>query len=129
MSEYQMIYRGNIWGEAIHEYYEHLQLAFHTLMKQYKIPKRIPPNLFKDILSENDMVIVILEHLDYLLKLEGKKSPFGYAAYSLSQIQQPLSTMLNKIDTIKGVGKTTENIIREILNTGRSTFYEQLLKG
>jgi DNA polymerase/3'-5' exonuclease PolX len=37
--------------------------------------------------------------------------------------------MLNKIDTIKGVGKTTENIIREILHTGGSTFYEQLLKG
>jgi len=127
--EYQMIYRGSKWGEAIPDYYSQLHQTFNTLMKQYKIPTRIPPELYKDILSENDLVIVILEHLDYLLKLEGKKSPFGYAAYSLSQIQQPLSTMLNKIDTIKGVGKTTENIIREILNTGNSTFYEYLLKG
>jgi DNA repair photolyase len=127
--EYQMIYQGSKWGEAIPDYYSQLHQTFNTLMKQYKIPKRIPSELFKDILSENDLVIVILEHLDYLLKLEGKKSPFGYAAYSLSQVQEPLSTMLNKLDTIKGVGKTTENIIREILNTGSSTFYEQLLKG
>ena len=127
MSEYQMIYRGSKWGEAIHEYYDQLHLTFHTLMKQYKIPTRIPPELFKEMLSENDLVVVILEHLDYLLKLEGKKSPFGYAAYSLSQIQEPLSTILHKVDTIKGVEKTTEKIIREILTTGSSTFYEHLL--
>ncbi|MCX6663379.1 MAG: hypothetical protein NTZ75_03955, partial [Euryarchaeota archaeon] len=127
--EYQMIYHGSKWGEAIPDYYSQLHQTFHTLIKQYKIPMRIPQELYKDLLSENDLVIVILEHLDYLLKLEGKKSPFGYAAYSLSQVQQPLSTMLNKLDTIEGVGKTTENIIREILNTGSSTFYEHLLKG
>ena len=126
--EYQMIYKDSKWGEAIHEYYDQLHLAFNTLMKQYKIPKRIPPELFKDILYENDLVIVILEHLDYLLKLEGKKSPFGYAAYSLSQLEVPLSTMLDELRTIKGVGKTTEHIIQEILKTRNSTFYERLLQ-
>jgi DNA polymerase/3'-5' exonuclease PolX len=90
---------------------------------------RIPPELFKDILSQNDLVIVILEHLDYLLKLEGKRSPFGYAAYSLSQLQVPLSTMLSQLRTIKGVGNTTERIIQEIMKTGSSQYYERLLKG
>jgi DNA polymerase/3'-5' exonuclease PolX len=75
------------------------------------------------------MVIVILEHLDYLLKLEGKKSPFGYAAYSISQLQQPLSIMKNILRTIKGVGSSTEHIIREILDTGTSRYYEELLLG
>lgn len=126
--EYQMIYKDSKWGEAIHEYYDPLHLAFNTLMKRSKIPKRIPPKLFKDILCENDLVIVILEHLDYLLKLEGKKSPFGYAAYSLSQLEVPLSTICKELRTIKGVGKTTEHIIQEILKTGTSTFYEHLLK-
>jgi DNA polymerase/3'-5' exonuclease PolX len=97
-------------------------------MKHHKIPPRIPPELFKDILCENDLVIVILEHLDYLLKLEGKKSSFGYAAYSLSQLHEPLSTLLPRLDAIKGVGKATEDIIREIIHTGRSTLYEHLLK-
>jgi DNA repair photolyase len=127
--EYQMIYKGSQWGEAIHEYSDQLHQTFHMLMNLYKIPKRIPPELFKDILSENDLVIVILEHLDYLLKIEGKRSPFGYAAYSLSQLQVPISTMLYQLQTIKGVGKTTEKIIQEIIKTGSSTYYERLLKG
>jgi DNA repair photolyase len=127
--EYQMMYQGSKWGDARHEYYDQLHSTFHMLMKQFRIPTRIPPEFFRGLLSENDLVIVILEHLDYLLKLDGKKSPFGYAAYSISQIQEPLSAMLNELDRIKGVGKTTETIIREVLNTGSSTLYERLLKG
>ena len=127
--EYQMIYKDSQWGEAIHEYSDQLHQTFHMLMNLYKIPKRIPLKLFKDILTENDLVIVILEHLDYLLKIEGKRSPFGYAAYSLSQLQVPISTMLYQLQTIKGIGKTTEKIIQEIIKTGSSTYYERLLKG
>lgn len=37
------------------------------------MPVRIPPALYSDILSENDLVVVILEHIDYLLKQEGKQ--------------------------------------------------------
>jgi len=50
------------------------------------MPTRIPPALYSDIFSKNDLVVVILEHIDYLLKLEGKKSPYGFAAYSISQL-------------------------------------------
>ena len=126
--EYHMIYKPDKWGQAIHEYYDQLNLTFNVLMKHYKIPKRIPQELFKDILNKNDLVIVILEHIDYLLKLKGKKSPFGYAAYQLSHVKEPLSTILNKLDSIRGIGRTTENIILEMMNTGRSTYYENLLK-
>jgi len=127
--EYSLIYRGNEWGQASPEYYNSIHQTFNTLMKYYTMPKRIPPELFTDILNENDLVVVILEHIDYLLKLEGKKSPFGYAAYSLSQIQEPLSDLENKLRTIKGVGETTEGIIREILHTHRLRYYEQLMRG
>ncbi len=126
--EYQKIYSGNPWGQARPDYYHQLNLTFHSLMKQTAIPKRIPPRLYKDLLSENDLVVVILEHLDYLVKLEGKKSPFGYAAYSISQLKKPLSTMLSDLHTVTGVGNTTEQIIREILRTGCSSYYEKLLK-
>jgi len=129
LPEYQMIYKTNVWGQAIQDYYDSITQTFTVLMNQWKIPKRIPPELYKKFLNENDLVIVILEHLDYLLKLEGKKSPFGYAAYSLSQIQVPLSTMFYQLRNIKGVGETTEKIIQEILKTGSSTIYERLLKG
>ena len=126
--EYQMIYRADTWGNAIPEYSQQLQQMFHSIAKQYQIPKRIPPQFYKDILNENDRVIVILEHLDYLMKLEGKKSPFGYAAYSISQLQQPLSTMMNSLRSIRGVGPATEKIICEIITNGSSSYYEHLLK-
>jgi DNA repair photolyase len=129
MQEYQMIYRGSTWGEALPEYYSQLHQTVHMLLKQYKIPMRIPPRLFKDLLGGNDIIMVILEHLDYLLKLEGKKSPFGYAAYSISQLHQPVSTLADKLCTIRGVGPSVERIIREILDTGTSRYYEELLAG
>ena len=128
ITEYNMIYKGDRWGNAIHEYYSQLHKTFNVFMKYYKIPSRIPLRLFKDIISENDLVVVLLEHIDYLLKLEGKKSPYGYAAYQISQVNQPLRNMLYKLDTIKGVGKITEGIIRDILTTGSSKYYEQLSK-
>jgi tryptophanyl-tRNA synthetase len=126
---YNMIYKGDKWGNAIYEYSNQLHAAFNIFMKYYKIPKRMPPELFKNIINENDLIVVILEHIDYLLKTEGKKSPYGYAAYQISQVELPLRNILYKLDTIKGVGKTTESIIREILNTGSSKYFEQLLKG
>ena len=127
--EYKMIYKESTWGETTTEYTTQLYQTFHTLMNLYKIPKRIPPELFKDIVTENDRVIIILEHLDYLYKMEGKKSPFGFTAYSISQLHVPLSSMRYQLRQIKGVGATTEKIIQEILSTGSSKYYERLLKG
>ena len=128
ITEYHHIYRGNKWGNAIDEYYASINTTFDIISRKYKIPKRVPLNLFKDILSENDLVIVILEHIDYLLKLQGKPSPYGYAAYSISQIKEPLSSIKWELLKIKGVGKTTEGIVREILEKGSSSYYEKLLK-
>ncbi|MCK5258497.1 MAG: hypothetical protein KAJ69_03170, partial [Thermoplasmatales archaeon] len=58
---------------------------------------------------------------------QGKKSPYGYAAYSISQLKEPLSTMNGELQKLKGVGKVTEGIILEILETGRSSYYKKLL--
>jgi DNA repair photolyase len=129
IEKYHMIYPGDKWGGAIGEYYHSLNQTFHHFAKKYQIPKRIPARLFNDILSENDLVAVILEQLDYLLKLEERTSPYGYAAYSVSQLQVPISTIKKQLRTLKGVGKVTERLILEILNTGTSVYYEKLLSG
>jgi len=84
--------------------------------------------LYRDVLSENDLVVVMLEHMDYLLKLEGKKSTYGYAAYSISKLDESLSTIRDDLRKIRGVGEITERIILEILNTGGSSYYEKLLR-
>ena len=127
--DYHNIYKGDKWGNAVGEYYESINQMFYAITKEYRIPRRIPPSLYNDILSENDRVVVILEHLDYLLKLQGKRSSYGYAAYSISKLKQPLSSMKYDLQSITGVGKVTENIIREILDTGCSLYYEKLLVG
>lgn len=125
--EYENVYTKNKWGEATGKYYNLINTIFNRIAKRYKMPKRIPFNLYKDILGENDLVVVILEHIDYLLKLEGRSSPYGYAAYSISKIKEPLSTMKSELKRIRGVGKVTEKIILEILETRSSSYYKKLL--
>ena len=99
------------------------------IARKYRISGRIPPRLYKDILSENDLVAVILEQIDCLLKLEGRKSPFGYAAYSISKIKEPLAAMKGRLRELKGVGRVTEDIILEILEIESSSYHARLLTG
>ena len=125
--EYENIYQKNKWGEAAGEYYDSINQTFNSIIKKYKIPPRIPLAIYLDILEENDLVVVILEQIDYLLKLKGRTSPYGYAAYSVSQLKEPLSHIKGELRSIKGVGKATESIVLEILKTGSSSYYKKLL--
>ena len=126
---YQMVYRKDPWGMASDEYYQSLNETFYKIAHQQHMPIRIPLRLYQSVVNEQDLVIVILEHIDYILKTRGQKSPYGYAAYRISQVHEPLSSMRNHLRDIPGVGKVTEKIILEILNTGTSMYYEQLLLG
>ncbi|TLN01220.1 radical SAM protein, partial [bacterium] len=93
LAKYAHIYKENVWGQATEEYYTTINSLFNEISRKYKIARRMPPALYRDILLENDLVVVMLEHLDYFLRLEGKRSSFGYAAYAISKLKQPLSTM------------------------------------
>jgi DNA repair photolyase len=124
--KYKQIYGANNWGQATAKYYTKINQIFNEASRKYKIPRRIPPSLYRNILSENDLVIVMLEHLDYFLRLNGKPASFGYAAYSISQLKRPLSAMKNKLREINGVGEKTEKIILEILETKNSAHYNSL---
>lgn len=128
LPEYASTYPGGKYGAAISDYYRAIAQTFNLVASKYKMAKRMPAQLFNDILHENDLVIVILEQLDYLLRLKGAKSPYGYAAYSISKLAEPLSS-LKSLRQIKGVGQTTEKAIREIIRTGSCVQYEKLLRG
>jgi DNA repair photolyase len=127
INEYHVIYPGDKYGGAIPRYYQSINQIFHSLARTYHIPKRIPAHLYNDILDENDLVMVILDQMDYLLKQDGKKSPYGYAAHSVSKLKEPLSSMKNRLQELSGVGPVTERIIKEILKTGTSAYYVKLL--
>ncbi len=128
LPEYNKIYRGNKWGQASGKYYTAVNRLFSELAGKHNVPKRIPPELYSDILDDNDLAAVMLEHIDFLLKLKGEKSPFGYASYSISQLKEPLSSKKENLTGLKGVGRVTERIILEILETRRSTYLTKLLK-
>jgi len=125
-AKYEKIYEANKWGHAIEDYCNMINSIFSEISRKYNIARRMPPALYSEILSENDLVVVMLEQLDYFLQLEGKRSSFGYAAYAISQLNTPLSAMKNKLREIKGVGEKTEKIILEILETKNSTYYNSL---
>lgn len=127
--DYHNLYKSDKYGSPRGDYYRSLNSLFNSIVKKYKIPKRIPPKLYYDIVSENDKIVVILEHLDYLLKSQGRKSPYGFAAYSISQLKKPVRNLEFSLQGLRGVGPTTERIIQEILRTGTSSYYEKLLTG
>ena len=128
MPAYLSIYRDDKWGRPSADYFDAAHEIFNIIADRYRIPKRVPLALYSDILDENDRVVVILEHMDYLLKLRGQETPFGYAAYSISQLKEPLSARKRNIRELKGVGNTTERIILEILETGDSAYYRKLMR-
>jgi DNA repair photolyase len=127
LPSYAQIFTNDKWGNAIPSYYQSINTSFNSIMSQYSIPKRIPSSIFNDFVTVNDRVIIILDQLHYLLQLQGKKSPYGFAAYNISRLSNNLSLMKNHLQSIKGVGKVTEKIILEILETNTSEYYEKLL--
>jgi DNA repair photolyase len=125
--EYGMIYKGSAWGSATSEYYASIAETFTAVARAHGMPRRMPTRLYKDVLDENDRVVVMLDSIGALLKMEGRDAPYGYAAHSVSQLKEPLSSMRTNLRSIKGVGKVTERIILEILDTGTSSYLESLL--
>ena len=126
--EYDVIYQGNRWGEASESYYRMLNLAFYNAMKKFKIPKRIPRELFQGILNENDYVSVLLEHIDHYLTVKGEKAPFSFAARTIAQLEEPVSEFRNKLQRLQGVSPTAEQLILDILDYGTCQYYEMLVK-
>lgn len=124
---YEHIYPGDPYGNATKEYYTSIQETFNMLIRRFPMPERIPLRLYDGILSENDKVSVMLDHLDYYHKSRGKSSPYGYASYSVSQLKEPLSEIRFSLQSIKGVGGATARIIAEILDTGKSSYLTRLM--
>ena len=125
--EYEIIYPPSKWGSANEEYYSAISSLFYQIARKYNVPVRMPLRYFKNILSENNIITVILEHIDFILKMKGERSPYGYAAWSVSQLNVPVRSIKYNLASLKGVGKTTEKIILEILETGTSSYYEKLM--
>lgn len=127
LAEYDLVYPQSKWGSSSPEYHNSLHNTLYEIAAYYKMPVRMPYDIYRDILTENDFVVVVLEQIDYLMKLRGHKSNYGYAAYKISRLTEPISVIRNSIKKIDGIGKTTYTLISEIIDTGKSEMYEKLL--
>jgi len=127
--KYNQLYGNNDrWGAPIPKYISSIHRIFEQKASKLKIPIRMPFVTYKNVISENDLIIVILEHLDYMLKLRNQKSPYGYAAYALSKLQEPIFNISReKLLKMKGIGPVTVKIIQEIIETGRSKYLNGLM--
>lgn len=123
---YDRIYGNDKWGNARSDYYEKVNRAFTDSVLARQIPGRIPQKLWDGQVNDDDRVILLLNQIDYLLRQRGQKSPYGYAAYSLSQSDAIPETHPELIN-VKGVGPATEKIVAEIRRTGTSGLYQKLI--
>ena len=124
----ELLYEDNPWGQAQPAYYDTIHRVFRGSAEIHRLPIRIPPAIWADFVDITDRVIIILEHIDYLLKLKEQKSPYGYAAHAISQLKAPIDQH-TALQDIKGVGQSTEKLVREIQTSGTSKYYEWLLLG
>ncbi len=128
INEYKCLYaNAGKWGYTSEAYYHKINHLFESLADHHGIPKRIPIQHWKPVTDESDRVVIILEQLDYLLKLKRETSPYGYGAYSLSQLKQPIREYQGSFTRLKGIGPVTERLIREILNTGSCKYYDKMM--
>ncbi len=126
LTKYQEIYGDNPYGSATGTYYQALEKRYFSVIRKKGLPVRMPAELYADILDENDRVVVMLDQIDYMLKLRNAQSSYGFAAHTLSQLTQPLSE-IRELKSLKGIGPQIEKVIREILETRTSRLYETLL--
>jgi DNA repair photolyase len=121
------IYGDDQYGSPKGDFYKHYSDKIIAANRDYKIPIRIPTELYNDILETNDLVSVILQDIEYLLKMKGKKSTFGYSSYLISKLKEPLTAMGISLLGIKGINKDVEKVIDEVIQTGRSTLLDSLV--
>jgi DNA repair photolyase len=127
--KYEQLYSdNNSWGASDAAYAASIDRLFDEAATKHKMPKRIPAKIFLPLVSQDELVILILEQLHYLVKLKGDISPYGFAAHSLSKIGKPIASLSDdELLQIKGIGHVTAKLIREIVTTGKCNYYEKML--
>ncbi len=129
LSKYEHLYAdNNLWGSPKFRYADSIEKNFCDIATTHAMPKRIPSRIFQPLVSQTELVLLILEQLDYLAKLKANKSPYSYAAYSLAKLNKPIETVsAEELLNIRGIGPVTVKIIQEIIRTGRCSYYEKIL--
>jgi DNA repair photolyase len=123
---YRQIYQGDPWGGSIPQYSRRLQQRFATLAREARIPVRMPRRIFQPFLNDRDLVVILLEHMQYMSSLIDEKSDFGRGAREIAHLTEPLQLSLLDEQAAPGCSAETNQSVREILSTGTCERYEEL---
>ena len=115
-------------GQVEGGYYRRLYERFRRIAGRYDLHLRMPPRLFRDLLDEQDRVVVILDQMDYLFRLRGKASAYGAAARAVARLDGPIREQLQPQKPLPGISGKARLLIDEILATGTAQEYERLLR-
>lgn len=129
VSDVMELYRDDTWGSPDPRYYEMVEGRFAAAARTIGLAQRAPARLLRGALEENDVAVVILENIDHLLRVRGKKSSFRWVARAIASLDVPLSEMRTELRSIRGVTVALERELREILDTGTCQLHESLMAG
>ncbi len=125
------------YGEPIDSRGHYLDPILLAASKKHRLPLR-PPIWLVDpdsrVLGTRDRVVVTLEHIAYALDQQDIPNPFGRAAHSIAmaKLDEPDSNELpDDADVLArkvGVGSATARLVSEIVRTGSSRRYRELLE-
>lgn len=124
--EYFGLYPGDKWGAPRMKGYPFASEAFIDAAKYYKVAVRPPRKLYENIVSLKHKVVIMLEHIDYFMRVKNIESPYGYAAYNIANAKEDIDELSTKLKEIKGVGRKVEYVVLDILKNGTSALYEKL---
>jgi DNA repair photolyase len=127
LDRYTRIYPGDRWGGANPAYYRELNLRFFQIAASQSLPVRIPVELCLPFVSENALVALVLDQMDYLIKMTGGRTALGNLAYQISKLHTPLR-YLPDYSILKKMSPAASSLIQEILVSGTSQQYQDLMR-
>ncbi len=115
----------NPYGAASGDYYAVISRRFAAAAAALGMPPRMPRALFAGFLSGMDLVMILMEHANAMLELEGRSSTYRRVAARVARFGAPVTR--ENVGQIGGIGKAAAAMMTEIFDTGTSRLYEDLL--
>lgn len=128
LDQLEIIYQNaGPWGNPASEYLHSLHLLYAQLMNNYKLPCRIPLDRVEKVLAAKERAIIMLEHLDYCLRLREGRSSYAKAAYNLSQTEKNMHQLIKELVDVRGIGKTSASLLKAYYYSGDLSYYQKMI--
>jgi DNA repair photolyase len=127
------LYGWSRWGAPRGSYHSALERTFSSILREHRVPSRIPQRLYRGRVEPNVEVAMVLSHLHHFLEASGERPPVGLerAAIAIQGLREDVAAISEAglLGQVPGVGPEARAIVEEIVSTGRCAAYERLLGG